>query len=161
MGVAVLLANQTLQNGTYAQAAADEAHFQINMAPRAYNGAISHRVSEVQLVSQLRPRVLILRLTLPLWSDNAYMNPPFLAYYGAWTGDVALLLEAKMQIGLYREVLRDPSTKLWRHVLLGSWNETSFWGTGMHLLYQGGLANSTPQEMPGSPREALEFSRPC
>jgi hypothetical protein len=51
MGVAVLLANQTLQNATYAQAAADEVYFQLNVVPRAYNGAISHRVAEAQLVS--------------------------------------------------------------------------------------------------------------
>jgi hypothetical protein len=88
------------------------------------------------------------------------MNPPFLAYYGAWTSDISLILEAKTQIGLYREILRDNSTNLWHHVLLGSWNDTSFWGTGIHCLYQGSPANLTPQEMPGSLREALEFSRP-
>jgi hypothetical protein len=50
MGVAVLLANQTLHDVTYAHAAAQELHFLLNHVPRAYNGAISHRVAEAQLV---------------------------------------------------------------------------------------------------------------
>ena len=50
MGVAVLLANQTLANATYAEAAAHELDFLLNYVPRAPNGAISHRISEAQLV---------------------------------------------------------------------------------------------------------------
>jgi hypothetical protein len=56
MGVAVLLANQTLQNITYAQAAAEELEFLLCDVPRAWNGAISHRVSEAQLVGQISSR---------------------------------------------------------------------------------------------------------
>jgi hypothetical protein len=54
MGVAVLLANQTLQNNTYAQAAAEQLEFLLDYVPRAWNGAISHRVSEAQLVCRTR-----------------------------------------------------------------------------------------------------------
>jgi hypothetical protein len=50
MGVAVLLANQTLHNITYAHAAAQELEFLLDYVPRAWNGAISHRVAEAQLV---------------------------------------------------------------------------------------------------------------
>jgi hypothetical protein len=53
MGVAVLLANQTLHNATYAEAAAQQLDFLLNYVPRAPNGAISHRVSEAQLVGLL------------------------------------------------------------------------------------------------------------
>ncbi|PVG04136.1 Six-hairpin glycosidase [Serendipita vermifera] len=114
MGVAVLLANQTLHNSTYAEAAAQQLDFLLNYVPRAPNGAISHRVSEAQL-----------------WNDFVYMGPPFIAYYGALTSNITLLREAKNQIGHYREVLRDTNnTGLWHHILLGSWNEPSHWGTG-------------------------------
>lgn len=53
MGVAVLLANRTLHNATYAQAAAEQLYYLLSVAPRAPNGAISHRASEVQLVRNL------------------------------------------------------------------------------------------------------------
>lgn len=53
MGVAVLLANQTLNNATYAEAAAEQLEYLLEVAPRASNGAISHRASEVQLVCNL------------------------------------------------------------------------------------------------------------
>lgn len=116
MGVAVLLANQTLHNATYAEAAGQQLDFLLNYVPRAPNGAISHRVSEAQL-----------------WNDFVYMGPPFIAYYGALTYNITLLLEAKKQVGLYREVLRDTNstvTTLWQHIRLGSWEEPSHWGTG-------------------------------
>jgi rhamnogalacturonyl hydrolase YesR len=61
------------------------------------------------------------------------MAPPFIAYYGALTQNITLLHEAKNQVGLYRQVLRDTNstvTTLWEHIRLGSWNETSHWGTG-------------------------------
>ncbi|KAG8820660.1 hypothetical protein FRC17_010080 [Serendipita sp. 399] len=114
VGVAVLLANQTFANASYALAAKQELQFLTEIVPRAPNGAISHRVSEAQL-----------------WDDFVYMGPPFLAYYGALFHNVTLLKEAKRQIGLYREVLRDPQTNLWHHVLLGSWSDPALWGTGM------------------------------
>ncbi len=69
VGVAVLLRNWTLptgQNGAYDTAAKNQLNYLLQVAPRAPNGAISHRASEAQL-----------------WADFIYMAPPFIAYYGA------------------------------------------------------------------------------
>ena len=40
-----------------------------------------------------------------LWGDFVYMVPPFLAYYGAATGDASLMREAVEQCELYAKVL--------------------------------------------------------
>ncbi len=63
-----------------------------------------------------------------------YMALPFIAFHGAMNENVTELQEVKRQIGLYRDALRDPETKLWRHIVMGSWNDTSFWGTGQWIL---------------------------
>ncbi len=60
------------------------------------------------------------------------MVPPFIAYYGAvegGDGGAALLTEAYQQCKLYRQYLRDESG-LWKHVVLGSWQDNNHWGTG-------------------------------
>lgn len=114
MGIAVLLTGRALNNRTYASAVADQLVFLLAHAPRSHSGAISHRVEEVQL-----------------WNDFIYMGPPFIAYMGAIERNYTLLLEAKRQIGLYRDVLRDPRSGLWRHIVLGRWQEPSLWGTGI------------------------------
>uniref|UniRef100_A0A8H7XME6 Uncharacterized protein n=1 Tax=Psilocybe cubensis TaxID=181762 RepID=A0A8H7XME6_PSICU len=117
IGVAVLLADWTNQDDgrlDYAGAAKDQLDFLLTKVPRASDGAISHRVSELQL-----------------WSDFVYMVPPFLAYYGVLTRNRTLVAEAYNQIKLYRGHLRDNSTGLWMHVLLGAdWNDPGFWCTG-------------------------------
>ncbi|PPQ94912.1 hypothetical protein CVT25_004397 [Psilocybe cyanescens] len=117
IGVAVLLAEWTNQdNGKldYAGAAKDQLDFLLNDVPRTSDGAISHRVSEVQL-----------------WSDFIYMAPPFLAYYGVLNRNRTLIAEAYNQIKLYRGHLRDDSTGMWKHVLLGAdFNDPGFWCTG-------------------------------
>ncbi|KAK7696444.1 hypothetical protein QCA50_001101 [Cerrena zonata] len=118
VGFAVLLANWTGRSSTdgldYAGAARDQLDFILTQVPRTDDGAISHRVSEVQL-----------------WSDFVYMVPPFLAYYGVITNNQSLVGEAYNQIKLYRQYLRDEDAGgLWKHVLLGSWNDTGHWSTG-------------------------------
>ncbi|KAG6852328.1 hypothetical protein C0991_000827 [Blastosporella zonata] len=115
IGFAVLIANLTGQSGEdYAGAAKDQLDYLEFDVPRTSDGAISHRVSEVQL-----------------WSDFVYMVPPFLAYYGMVTENRTLLLEAYNQIALYRSYLRDTSANgLWKHVLLGtSGNDEGHWST--------------------------------
>ncbi|KAG5339433.1 hypothetical protein C0989_004266 [Termitomyces sp. Mn162] len=116
IGFAVLIANWTGQGGEdYAGAAKDQLDFLEFSVPRTGDGAISHRVNQVQL-----------------WSDFVYMVPPFLAYYGMITQNRTLLLEAYNQISLYRSYLRDTSANnLWKHVLLGSsLNDEGHWSTG-------------------------------
>ena len=60
------------------------------------------------------------------------MVPPFLAYYGALTGNSSLLYEAYNQISLYRNYLSDPTTGLWRHIVLGTNQDSGFWATGVY-----------------------------
>lgn len=58
------------------------------------------------------------------------MVPPFLAAYGAFEGDTSVLTEAYTQCKLYRQYLQDPTTKLWKHIVKGDWEDTGLWGTG-------------------------------
>jgi hypothetical protein len=65
-------------------------------------------------------------------SDFVYMVPPFLASYGVVTQNQSLIMESYNQIKLYRNYLRD-GTKggaLWRHIVLGSNNDSTHWSTG-------------------------------
>jgi rhamnogalacturonyl hydrolase YesR len=88
----------------------------LKVAPRASNGAISQRESQVQL-----------------WSDYVYMAPPFIAYYGALKcghEGKSLLQTAYEQVKTYREVLFDQDVGLWRHIALGNGTDPTHWGTG-------------------------------
>ncbi|KAJ7273725.1 Six-hairpin glycosidase-like protein [Mycena haematopus] len=123
IGVAVLLANWTGQGSgdglDYGQAATSQLQYTLNVVPRTTDGAISHRVAQVQL-----------------WSDSVFMVPPFLAYYSVLTGNTTLLNEAYNQIKLYRSYLLDSSAKnLWKHIVLGNdtqdaVNDEGHWSTG-------------------------------
>ncbi|KAH9024526.1 Six-hairpin glycosidase-like protein [Lactarius pseudohatsudake] len=129
IGVSVLLRSWTLQdpgNTTFADAAAGQLDYLLNVAPRAPNGAISHRDNQAQL-----------------WADFVYMAPPFIAYYGALLEDgpscQELLQTAYDQVRLYREVLYDPSVGLWRHIALGNGTDPTYWGTGNGWAAAGAL----------------------
>lgn len=80
----------------YLLSARSQAYQVLNDAPRTPDGAISHRMSDVQL-----------------WSDSTYMVPPFLAYYAALTSNQTMMQEAYMQCKLYRQYLGSASG-LWR-----------------------------------------------
>ncbi|KAH9955491.1 Six-hairpin glycosidase-like protein [Russula dissimulans] len=117
IGIAVLIANWTnLAGEDYAGAATAQVEYLFGPAvPKTSDGAISHRVSQVQL-----------------WSDFVYMVPPFLVYYGVTTSNQSMMQAAYQQIKLYRNYLSDDSANgLWRHVVLGS-NGTDYghWSTG-------------------------------
>lgn len=61
------------------------------------------------------------------------MVPPFIAYFGAYdqTGATTWLLQAAYdQCRLYRNYLQDSTTKLWKHIELGSWQDEKLWATG-------------------------------
>ncbi|KAF5346964.1 hypothetical protein D9758_010082 [Tetrapyrgos nigripes] len=146
IGVAVLLANWTNapspQNTStsYSQAAQDQLDYLLTSVPRSSEGAISHRVAQVQL-----------------WSDFVYMVPPFLAYYGVTTGNTTLIDEAYNQISLYRDQLRDGDADgLWKHILLGTGtgagappNDEGHWSTGNAWAASGMLrVLSTMQHSP-------------
>jgi rhamnogalacturonyl hydrolase YesR len=103
----------------YAGAAQDQLDFLLSdKVPKTDDGAISHRVDELQL-----------------WSDFVYMVPPFLAYYGLLTNNQSQLENAYNQISLYRKYLRDTTAgNLWAHIVLGSGkeigNDPGHWSTG-------------------------------
>ncbi|CAG7849255.1 SubName: Full=Uncharacterized protein {ECO:0000313/EMBL:CCA67962.1} [Serendipita indica DSM 11827] len=86
--------------------------------PQTGDGAISHRVSEVQL-----------------WADSCFMVPPSFAYWGAIQTDLEVqrkyLVKAYEQLRLYRDHLRDPNSNgLWMHVVMGTWSDVGHWTTG-------------------------------
>jgi len=61
------------------------------------------------------------------------MAPPFIAYFGAYDqadAKIYLLQSAYDQCRLYRQYLQDNSTKLWRHIGLGSYQDNNLWATG-------------------------------
>ncbi|KAI0776859.1 Six-hairpin glycosidase-like protein [Trametes elegans] len=118
IGVAVLLANWTgagaADGQDYAGAAEDQLRFLLENTPRTEDGAISHRSEQVQL-----------------WSDFVYMVPPFLAYYGVLTDNDTLIQEAYDQCRLYRQYLVDEDAGgLWKHIVLGNYNDNGHWSTG-------------------------------
>lgn len=54
------------------------------------------------------------------------------AYYGVVTQNSSMISTAVDQISLYRDVLRDPNTGLWQHVVLGkTFSDPGLWATGM------------------------------
>ncbi|KAH9059347.1 Six-hairpin glycosidase, partial [Lactarius vividus] len=120
LGQAVLLRNWTRRDLTdtrFSTAAGEQLGYLLSFAPRADSGAISHRDDQVQL-----------------WADFVYMVPPFIAYFGVLQNDdyggLALLQVAYDQIRLYRDALFDADANLWRHVTLGSWEDSGHWATG-------------------------------
>ncbi|KZS88469.1 hypothetical protein SISNIDRAFT_497917 [Sistotremastrum niveocremeum HHB9708] len=127
MGVAVLLSNWTgAQGADFGGAAEQQLRFILEDVPKTSDGAISHRVSELQLWEAERE--------LDGRSDSVYMVPPFLAYYGALTANQSLLEESYNQIKLYRKYLKDSNSSaggLWQHIVLGpSANDPGHWSTG-------------------------------
>ena len=61
------------------------------------------------------------------------MAPPFIAYAGAYAqgnDTIRLLQVAYDQCRLYRNHLQDPTTKLWKHIELGSYQDNNLWATG-------------------------------
>lgn len=67
-------------------------------------------------------------------ADGVYMGFPFIAYYGAVTGNRELLAEAYNQCKLYRDALlvQGPTGPLWAHIRndSGEFVDPGIWGTG-------------------------------
>ncbi|KAI0822092.1 Six-hairpin glycosidase-like protein [Trametes gibbosa] len=117
IGVAVLLANWTGAGSDgldYGGAARNQLEFLLEKVPKTDDGAISHRMEQVQL-----------------WSDFVYMVPPFLAYYGVLTQNETLVQQAYDQCRLYRQYLVDDEAGgMWKHIVLGSNADGGHWSTG-------------------------------
>ncbi|KAL8278079.1 hypothetical protein RQP46_009539 [Phenoliferia psychrophenolica] len=113
--VAALTDGDLMEKLQYVEVVSEEVTYQTVTLPRTSDGAISMRpVGE----------------TVQLWSDFMSQVPPSLAFYGAVMGKPAVLLEAYNQCKLYRTHLRDTSSGLWHHILLGDFQDTGLWGTG-------------------------------
>jgi len=90
--------------------------------PKTSDGAISHRVSQLQL---WYVRVVLLtcsektnkKRVLPRRSDSVYMVPPFLAYYGLTTNNQSMLQEAYTQV----RVLKDSIPPIGSNVRRVTW----------------------------------------
>ncbi|KAK4056061.1 hypothetical protein OIO90_002792 [Microbotryomycetes sp. JL221] len=119
LGGAWLIASRTVADpmlrSSYRQILDDEVSFQTETQPRSTNGAISMRPASEPV---------------QLWSDFMSMVPPFLAMYGVVSSSQSALDEAVSQCQKYREALRDPTTGLWQHVVLGAWQDNGLWATG-------------------------------
>jgi len=116
LGVAVLVAAATSdkERSAYFQKLADgQLDWLLHHVPVSKEGAISQRDKELQF-----------------WSDYMYMAPPFLAYYGAASGNATLLEIAYNQAKQYRAILQGGKIKVWRHILDGSFQDDGFWSTG-------------------------------
>lgn len=61
------------------------------------------------------------------------MIPPFLAAYGVYTENKTIVEEAFQQVRLYRDLLRDERTGLWRHMVMGENPDSGFYATGEPL----------------------------
>lgn len=118
-GITLLLANFTNPDDPrFSSGFESQLKFIEEYVPKSSEGAISHRVSELQL-----------------WADSMYMVPPVLAYWGALhpgtDTEKDYLIKAYEQIKLYREALRDPSAgNVYLHIVWGSWEDRAPWATG-------------------------------
>ncbi|GLB39010.1 putative glycosyl hydrolase family 88 [Lyophyllum shimeji] len=117
LGVGAVLLGKRSGNEKFAAAAKATVDYVTTGAPRAPNGAISHRVAYVEL-----------------WADFIYMVPPFLAYYAADTANITLLREAVNQCQLYRDSLQandfSSFSGLWHHIEGPVNQDLGLWSTG-------------------------------
>ncbi|EJD53929.1 Six-hairpin glycosidase [Auricularia subglabra TFB-10046 SS5] len=115
LGVTDVVAAVTTGEEKYATSATEQLDMLLNDVP--HEGIlISHRSEYFQA-----------------WADFIAMAPPFIAYSGVALGGSEgkdLVLNAYEQCKGYRDILRDPETNLWMHVLKGKWNDTGLWLTG-------------------------------
>ncbi|KAI5120135.1 hypothetical protein M0805_001903 [Coniferiporia weirii] len=103
----------------YWQNATDrELDYMLYTAPRTNTGAISMRNASKEY-----------------WADGVFMGPPFLAAYGAVTGNQTLLQMAYDNCRLYRDalLLDGPTGKLFAHIYsedTASFQDAGLWATG-------------------------------
>ncbi|KZW03864.1 hypothetical protein EXIGLDRAFT_715909 [Exidia glandulosa HHB12029] len=115
IGVTALIAGISTGNATYLSGAKEQLDYLLYDAPHK-GVVISHRIEAFQA-----------------WADFVSMAPPFIAYAGvtAPTASKSLLVNAYEQCQGYRSILQDPAgSKLWRHIIGGSFNDTGLWLTG-------------------------------
>ncbi|WFD18025.1 hypothetical protein MCAP1_000237 [Malassezia caprae] len=92
-------------HSTFGTAAQRQLNYLLHNVTRTPTGALNQRASKARV---------------QLWSDSAYMGPPFLAAYGVVTGNETLVRMAYEQLQLQRNALRiprGPAAGLWRHIV--------------------------------------------
>ena len=114
-GPGTLAFHRWLKEASYLEAARRQFEY-VRTVRRTKDGGIVHREE-----------------TTELWVDSVYFTVPFLAEYGAISGESAAFDEAAKQVRVHAERLQDPRTGLFRHV----WSETpdyfpqsAFWSRG-------------------------------
>ena len=111
LGVAAVMIGQ--DDVAFLKAAQRQLDVLRSKTPRLDNGALSHLDDEAEA-----------------WADFVAMVPPFFAYYAVVSSDIELMDEAVEQVRLYRALLRDGRSGLWRHVSGPRDEDPGFWSTG-------------------------------
>jgi Glycosyl Hydrolase Family 88 len=122
VGIAVLLANWTQQqqdDEDYARAATAQVDYLLGpKVPKTTDGAISHRVDQLQLWYAPPPPggsfSGSLTVCITNRSDFVYMVPPFLAYYGLTTGNQSMMQEAYNQVRFFVPSLKKKPADFWQ-----------------------------------------------
>lgn len=123
-------------NGRYLEAARRQRAY-VQTVRRTRDGAFVHREE-----------------TTELWVDTVYFTAPFLAQYGAITGDATAMDEAVLQIRLHADRLCDPRRKLFRHI----WSEapdyfpqSTYWARGQGWITASlvDVYEALPEDHPG------------
>jgi unsaturated rhamnogalacturonyl hydrolase len=126
LGPAVLHFYRLLGEEEYL-AAARRQYGYLQSVPRTKDGGIIHREEAKEL-----------------WADSIWFICPFLAQYGAVTGDAGATDEAVRQIRVHTERLRDVRSGLFRHIWCETPNyypQTMFWSRG-HGWIAAGLVDT-------------------
>ncbi|KAG6855935.1 hypothetical protein H0H87_009311 [Tephrocybe sp. NHM501043] len=139
LGVAAVLLGKLDGYEKYGAAAVETFKYVTQDAPRAWNGAISHRTDYIELwfVIYELDNSFVALIAILTRADFVYMAPPFLAYHAVDTSNFTLLREAVYQCHAYRDILRYNSTSphgaftgLWEHILGPVNNDPGLWSTG-------------------------------
>ena len=139
LGVAAVMIGQV--DVAFLKAAQRQLDVLRNRTPRLDNGAISHINDETEA-----------------WANFVAVVPPFFAYYAVVSSDLALLDEAVEQVRLYRALLRDERSGLWRHVYGPRDEDSGFWSTGCGWAAMG-MARTAATIRNWSPAASREKAR--
>ncbi|KAF8669715.1 Glycosyl Hydrolase Family 88 [Rhizoctonia solani] len=118
------------------EAALKQLNYVLYTAPHTATGAISHRAT-----------------AKAYWADAVYVGFPFIAGYGAVTGNQTLLQIAYDQCRLYRDALRIPEAGIWAHIYdddAKRFQDKGLWATGNAWAAKGMLNVATIIEKSGS-----------
>ncbi|ORY09815.1 hypothetical protein BCR34DRAFT_486633 [Clohesyomyces aquaticus] len=111
LGIAALLLSQS--DSSYQAPIERQVDALLKSTPKYENGAISHRENVAEL-----------------WSDFTYMALPFLAFRALLQDDVTSMHAVMKQCNLQRQVLQEPTSRLWQHIIGPEKEDRGLWSTG-------------------------------